>query len=310
MGMIIGAVAVVLLIGVAGAFFATRSSDPAPVAPQPMAQAPSKPVEVPPMPPPPAAVAQNTATPAAGTAQPAATTTQPATAPAATPTTAPAVAAAGTPGTTPAANTATPPPATEPAKPVETAKTEPQQVARAEVPSKRTPTTTPVSRPPPTRTVSNDDDEEPVRSKPQPARSGGSADDEFDELFGTKKPSSSAKSDTVSANGRTAYIPPEPGGGGATQEKLGQSDIMQVVLANKPAIIKCVNEQKKKDPGLSGKLVMRWTIQTNGKTKNVSCQTSEFRTTYMATCISGLIKGWSFPKHKVQGDPIDFPFTF
>ncbi|HEX5749760.1 MAG TPA: adventurous gliding motility protein GltJ [Archangium sp.] len=307
MGMIIGAAAAVLLLVGGGAFFATRSSEqPPPVTPpaatQPMAQAPSKPVEVPPTPPPPTAVAQNTATPAAGTAQPAAAATQPATAPATAPTTAPAVAAAGTPGTTPAAATTTPPPATEPAK------TEPQQVARAEVPSKRTPATS-ASRPAPTRTASNDD-EEPVRSKPQPAKSGGSADDEFDELFGTKKPSSSAKSDTVSANGRTAYIPPEPGGGGAAQEKLGQSDIMQVVLANKPAIIKCVNEQKKKDPGLSGKLVMRWTIQTNGKTKNVSCQTSEFRTTYMATCISGLIKGWSFPKHKVQGDPIDFPFTF
>ena len=93
-------------------------------------------------------------------------------------------------------------------------------------------------------------------------------------------------------------------------DRPGQSDIMQVVLANKPAIVKCVSEQKKKDPGLSGKLVMRWTIDTSGKTKNVSCQTSEFRSTYMATCISGLIKGWSFPKHKVQGEPIDFPFTF
>ncbi|OJT18151.1 gliding motility protein [Archangium sp. Cb G35] len=304
MGMIIGAVAVgVLLVG-GGAFFATRPSEqPAPVTPpattQQMAQAPSKPADPTPTQPPPAAVAQNTATPAAGTTQPAAAT-QPATAPATAPTTAPAVAAAGTPGTTPAATPPTPPPATEPAK------TEPQQVARAEVPGKRTPATS-SSRPPPTRTASNDD-EEPVRSKPQPSRGGGSADDEFDELFGTKKPS--AKSETVSANGRTAYIPPEPGGGGAAQDKLGQSDIMQVVLANKPAIIKCVNEQKKKDPGLSGKLVMRWTIQTNGKTKNVSCQTSEFRTTYMATCISGLIKGWSFPKHKVQGDPIDFPFTF
>ena len=296
MGIIIGAAAAVVLLIGGGAFIATRSSEqpapvPQPAATQPMAQAPSQPAELPPMPPPPAAVAQNTATPAPGTAQPATTA----------PATAPAVAAAGTPGTTPTANPVTPPPA-EPVKPAEPAKTEPQQVAKAEVPAKRPPT--PVSRPQPAR------EEEPVvRSKPQPARSGGSADDEFDELFGTKKPSSS-KSDTVSANGRTAYIPPEPGGGGAAQEKLGQSDIMQVVLANKPAIIKCVNEQKKKDPGLSGKLVMRWTIQTNGKTKNVSCQTSEFRTTYMATCISGLIKGWSFPKHKVQGDPIDFPFTF
>jgi hypothetical protein len=93
-------------------------------------------------------------------------------------------------------------------------------------------------------------------------------------------------------------------------EKLQQSDILAVVLANKPAIVKCVNEQKKKDPALSGKLVMRWSIQPSGKTTSVSCRTDEFRSTYMASCISGLIKGWNFPRHKKQGDPIDFPFTF
>ena len=304
--MIGGAVLLALAVG-GGVFFATRPSEQpgtAPATQQQVAQAPTtKPAELPPMPPPPAAVAQNAAgTPAA---QP---STAPATAP--TPTTAPAVAAA-TPATAPAA-TPTPPPA-EPVKAVEQPKTEPTQVARAEVPAKRPTTTT--SRPATSR-PSNEDEEAftaPPRNNVKPAsatKSGGNADDEFDELFGTKKAGGSTKPE-ASANGRTAYIPPEPGGGsGASQERLGQSDIMQVVLANKPAIIKCVGEQKKKDPGLSGKLVMRWTIQTNGKTKNVSCQTAEFRSTYMATCISGLIKGWSFPKHKVQGEPIDFPFTF
>jgi hypothetical protein len=304
--MIGGAVLLALAVG-GGVFFATRPSEqPAtvPTTQQQVAQAPTtKPAELPPMPPPPTAVAQNAAgTPAA---QP---STAPATAP--TPTTAPAVAAAN-PATAPAA-TPTPPPA-EPVKAVEQPKTEPTQVARAEVPAKRPGTTT--SRPTTSR-PSNEDEEAftaPPRNNVKPAsatKSGGNADDEFDELFGTKKAGGATKPE-ASANGRTAYIPPEPGGGsGASQERLGQSDIMQVVLANKPAIIKCVGEQKKKDPGLSGKLVMRWTIQTNGKTKNVSCQTAEFRSTYMATCISGLIKGWSFPKHKVQGEPIDFPFTF
>jgi hypothetical protein len=104
------------------------------------------------------------------------------------------------------------------------------------------------------------------------------------------------------------YVPPEPTP--SQRERLGQSDVMKVVLANKPAIVKCVNEQKKKDPSSSGKLVMRWTIQTNGKTKNVSVHSPEFAGTYMASCITGLVKGWTFPKHTKQGDPIEFPFTF
>jgi hypothetical protein len=93
-------------------------------------------------------------------------------------------------------------------------------------------------------------------------------------------------------------------------EKLGQSDIMAVVVANKPAIMKCVGDQKKKDPGVSGRLVMRWSIQTSGKTTGVAVKTDEFKKTYMASCISGLIRGWNFPKHRKQGDPIDFPFIF
>ena len=31
----------------------------------------------------------------------------------------------------------------------------------------------------------------------------------------------------------------------------------------------------------------------------------------MATCLTGLVKSWNFPKHKYQpGEPVDFPFTF
>ena len=61
---------------------------------------------------------------------------------------------------------------------------------------------------------------------------------------------------------------------------------------------------------MSGKLVMKWTIQTSGRTSNVSVVTDEFKGTYMATCVGGVIKGMSFPKHKKQGEPVQFPFKF
>jgi hypothetical protein len=134
------------------------------------------------------------------------------------------------------------------------------------------------------------------------------SDDEFDELFGTKKPAK--REEPVETKRPATYIPPEPGTTTKVPERLAQSDVMQVVLNNKPAIVKCVNEQKKKDPSISGKLVMKWTIQTSGRTSAIACQSSEFKSTYMAKCIGDLIKSWSFPKHQKQGDPIVFPFTF
>ncbi|ADO73412.1 adventurous gliding motility protein GltJ [Stigmatella aurantiaca] len=278
-GLIAGiAVAAIAVVGV-GLFFALKPSSQ-PEASPPVAAAPppaaAKPVE-----PPPAAPPAATPTPPVV----AAVTPPPPAAPAPTP-----AAPAATP---PAVAVATPPPpaAVEPAaaKPAETPRTEPA-VARQDPPR--------TSKPRPSQS-------EPVasvtRSKPEPA-----SDDDFDELFGSKKTETKKSQESTPST----YIPPAPGSGGNVREQLAQSDVMEVVLANRPAIVKCVSEQKKREPGSSGKLVMRWVIQTSGRTTGVAVRTEEFRKTYLATCISGLIKGWTFPKHRKQGDPIDFPFTF
>jgi len=280
----------VLFLALKGSSNSNGSSEAPQVAvnTQPATPAP-KPVE-----PPAAATPTNTVPP-------------PAPNPQGTPPTSAVVAAAGTEpvanvGTPPAATAATPPAVAPPTPPPAAVEPKPTEQPRTEQPSR-------VAEREPSRTTTKPrikDDSVATTSKPStkpPADDG--LDDDFDSLFGKPKPPQRTGSNTNSTP--TPYIPPEPGGG---QESLAQSDIMAVVLNNKPAIVKCVNEQKKRDPGISGKLVMRWVIQTSGKTTSVSVRTDEFKKTYMASCITGLIKGWTFPKHKKQGDPIDFPFTF
>ncbi|AKQ65111.1 Ferric siderophore transport system, periplasmic binding protein TonB [Myxococcus hansupus] len=297
-GLFVGIAAGLLVVGGgAMAFFMKggAGTDAAPVPPPVVAAAP--PPVAAPTPPPPAPPPVVATAPAAAPEVPVNAAPPPGTEVAAAPAnTATAPAPTPPPETTPTAVAAAPTPtpaAPEPSKPPETL------VAKVERPSSSRRTTSSSRR----------EDPEP-RTTPAPARaerpSSNDSDDDFDELFGTKKPSSSESKTTAARP--TAYVPPEPGGG--MPDRLQQSDIMAVVLANKPAIIKCVNEQKKKDPSLSGKLVMRWTIETSGKTAAVSCRTDEFRSTYMASCITGLIKSWSFPRHKRKGEPIDFPFTF
>lgn len=142
-------------------------------------------------------------------------------------------------------------------------------------------------------------------------------DDEFDSMFGgspSKKPKEEVKS--VSGNEevkpkKSIYIPPAVGGGADLPEKPSNSDIIQAVQANVPAIKKCAAEQKAKDPSVSGKIVMSWKIQASGKASNVSVKTDEFRSSYMGACLGNVIKSMSFPKHKTTaGHPVDFPFTF
>jgi len=155
-------------------------------------------------------------------------------------------------------------------------------------------------------------DEQVASAEPAP-KSGGNknkADDLFDEVFGT---GGASKSEEGRSSGKkTAYVPPAPGASSTdVPERLPKGDIMSVVLANKPSIVRCVNEQKARDPNLHGTLVMHWVIQTSGKTASVNAVTDQFRSSYMATCLTGLVKSWNFPKHKYQpGEPVDFPFTF
>jgi hypothetical protein len=157
-------------------------------------------------------------------------------------------------------------------------------------------------------------DEVASAQDPAPTRqSGGSkskADDLFDEVFGTG--GGEKRSDEGGKGKRTAYVPPAPGSSNTeVPDRLPKGDIMSVVLANKPSIVRCVNEQKARDPNLHGTLVMHWIIQTSGKTGAVTPVTDQFKSSYMSTCLSGLVKSWSFPKHKYQpGEPVDFPFTF
>ena len=136
-----------------------------------------------------------------------------------------------------------------------------------------------------------------------------SSEDDFDRVFGGAEKRKSAIPKAEPKKPNTVYVPPAPGSGEAP-DSLGTADIMRVVVDNKPAIKQCVDEQRKRDASLSGKIVMSWTILASGRTTSVSCATDEFRSTYMAQCLTGLIKGWQFPRHKVQGEQINFPFTF
>ncbi|MDY7226033.1 AgmX/PglI C-terminal domain-containing protein [Hyalangium rubrum] len=109
---------------------------------------------------------------------------------------------------------------------------------------------------------------------------------------------------------KAVYIPPAPGVN--LPEKLTPQDIQQVVVANQPAIVSCLRRFKDSVPeGSGGKFVMRWFVHADGSTYGTMMETSALRGTPLATCLEGLVRGWKFPKHRVQQqEPVRFPFTF
>ncbi|MBS1150051.1 MAG: hypothetical protein H6Q89_1749 [Myxococcaceae bacterium] len=162
----------------------------------------------------------------------------------------------------------------------------------------------------------------PVVPKPAPAqnipeditvdfgdgRSRGDEDD-FNQAFGAGD--SLAQKPQVHRKYAAPYLPPAPGQRESrVKESLGQADIFEVISGYKPALARCVEEHRKRQPGVSGKLVLRWKITAAGKVFDVEVVSTEFKDTYVAGCISALAKSWIFPKHKAAGDPVVFPFKF
>jgi predicted Zn finger-like uncharacterized protein len=150
--------------------------------------------------------------------------------------------------------------------------------------------------------------EGPAKDTIEASRPRNKADDLFDEVFGT--PDGKKAAPAGDKGKKTAYVPPAPGVTDVP-EKVGDGDIMSVVLANKSSMVRCVDEQKSRDTNLHGTLVMHWVIQTSGKTTNVGPVTEAYKSSYFATCMTGLVKTWQFPKHRFSpGQAVDFPFKF
>jgi predicted Zn finger-like uncharacterized protein len=294
-GLVLGLAGALLVAGSVGAsmLYMRSGGGDAPVAPAApaVAQAPVAPPPAAPPPAPPAAVAQ----PATGTAA------------------APAVAAPAAGTAAPSAPTAVPAvAAAEPAKTAEPAEAAPAKAepVKAEPAPRVAEAPRPARRPAEPRPAAARPERTEVAAAEPAPRPAARSDDPFEDIFGSPKAPAAAPKKAEAQQKPAVYVPPAPGAGSDIPESLGQSDIMQVVLSNKPSIVKCVQQQKASDPGASGKLVMRWTVQTSGRVSGISVQSPEFKDSQMASCITALIKTWTFPRHRQQGEPINFPFTF
>ncbi|WP_164017165.1 AgmX/PglI C-terminal domain-containing protein [Pyxidicoccus trucidator] len=106
---------------------------------------------------------------------------------------------------------------------------------------------------------------------------------------------------------RTVYVPPDPAKPAAS---LAQSDIFEVVLANKGDINACAAAQQPQTPSSGGRVVVRWSILPSGKVGEVVTETASLQGTPIARCIEGKVRAWTFPKHEEQGGPVRFPFVF
>ncbi|NTX61931.1 DUF4339 domain-containing protein [Myxococcus sp. CA051A] len=147
--------------------------------------------------------------------------------------------------------------------------------------------------------------EAPVRaSPPQPGSEDDlGPDEDFARELAGPSPGSGGPEDAPSV-----YIPPvapiqNP------RVSLAQSDVFEVVLANKSEVTACA-DVKPRPVDEGARVVVRWSILPSGEVSEVVTETASLRGTSFARCIEAKVGAWVFPKHHEQGGPVRFPFVF
>jgi hypothetical protein len=76
-----------------------------------------------------------------------------------------------------------------------------------------------------------------------------------------------------------------------------------------PAVKACWERALKGTPGLAGKAVGRWTVDTAGNVTAFSWQSDELKSSLFAACAQKVIESWHFPS-RARPVSVSFPFVF
>jgi hypothetical protein len=98
---------------------------------------------------------------------------------------------------------------------------------------------------------------------------------------------------------------PPPAAGPLTPQMVAD-----YVRAQAPMVKGCYDRELDKKRDVSGKLLMRWTIDELGGTRNIVVELNTMKDTAVADCIQVLIRDWRFAKPPSGPVSVNFPFTF
>jgi hypothetical protein len=107
-----------------------------------------------------------------------------------------------------------------------------------------------------------------------------------------------------------AQLPGVPGMKQKEVDKLSKGDIAKEMVFKNGDIDKCKDEQKKKDPKVTGILAARFKVDTDGSTTEVRIMDPKLQGSTFGQCMERTIKGWKFSKAKQKSDNYDVSTSF
>ncbi len=123
--------------------------------------------------------------------------------------------------------------------------------------------------------------------------SGGIAGAETGGAAAEKKISGSVKSEAPAVDG-----------------SLDPNLVAKEVKARIGAIKACYERALKRNPNLSGKIVVHWTITAAGTVSGVDIEQDTIGDSEVASCIKGLVARWRFPAPSGGAVEVSYPFVF
>lgn len=86
---------------------------------------------------------------------------------------------------------------------------------------------------------------------------------------------------------------------------LSNEQIKGVIRGKIDQMKNCVEQQQQRDPSITGTMLVSFIIENNGRVNTINTLSEEHRGTFVATCITYVIKAMKFPRF--TGEPIEVP---
>ena len=105
---------------------------------------------------------------------------------------------------------------------------------------------------------------------------------------------------TVAAPARSAQV----------HGSISREEIAKVINSHMHQIQQCYERALLHEPGLAGKLVIKWTIGLSGEVASVGTQNSSLKDPGVGECILDKLKAWRFPRPQGGTVQVTYPFVF
>ena len=96
----------------------------------------------------------------------------------------------------------------------------------------------------------------------------------------------------------------------AVDGELDPSIVSKEVRSRLGAIKACYERALKRNPSLSGKIVVHWTITAAGTVSGIDVENDTLGDSEVASCIKSLVARWRFPAPAGGSVEVSFPFVF